>query len=181
MNILAIRISTLVFAAALAGWFGSTASAQVATGGGYTLNKAVIANGGGQSTDPVNNQYRVNGTAGQPAAGYGLTSPRFGVNGGFWNLVQAPTAANASIIGRVLAPNGAGVRNVSVVIEGGSLTTPQQTLTTSFGYFTFDGLEPGEVYVISVGSKRFGFANPTQTIMLTGNIIDLVFQAGWQN
>jgi hypothetical protein len=159
----------------------SAAAAQVASGGTYTLNRAVIANGGGESTDPVNNLYRVDGTAGQVAAGYGMTSTRFGLISGFWDLVNRPTAANASLSGRILSPDGLGIRNVSVILEGGSLTTPRTTLSSSFGYFSFDDLEAGQIYVISISSKRYGFANPTQTVSVFGNVTDLVFQANWQN
>jgi hypothetical protein len=159
----------------------STAAAQIASGGAFKLNRAVIANGGGQSTDAVNNRYRINGTAGQSAAGYGLTTPRFGLISGFWNMVNAPTAASASISGRIVSPNGAGIRNVSVSLEGGSLTTPRTALSSSFGYFSLDDIEPGRIYVITITSKRFGFANPTQAVAVFGNVTDLVFQASWEN
>lgn len=165
---------------ALALWC-APARAQVATGGAYTLNRSAIANGGGRSTDPLNNAYKVDGTAGQTAAGYGMTGPRYGVVSGFWNLVQVPTASGATITGRVLTPTGAGIRNVVVVLEGGSLSSPFRTTTGSFGYFSFDGLEPGQIYVITISSKRYGFASPSQTIGVFGDVTDLVFQAAWEN
>lgn len=181
MSKLSVRTSCLVFAAFFALLCCSAASAQVASGGGYILNRSAIANSGGQSTDPVNNAYRINGTAGQVAAGYGLTGPRYGIISGFWNVVQVPTAAGASITGRVVTLRGAGLRNVVVTIEGGSLTAPRTTLSTTFGYFNFEDLEPGHLYVVTVNSKRYGFATPTQTIPVFGNVTELLFQAGWEN
>jgi hypothetical protein len=175
------RTRLLCIALLLVGLWATGAAAQVASGGTYTLDQAVVANGGGTSSDTVNNLYTIEGTAGQSAAGYNMGNGRYGINSGFWTVVLAPTATNATITGRVMSVNGLGVRNVTVTLSGGSLTSPRTVLTSGFGYFTFDQIEPGQIYVVSVTSKRYGFANPTQTISVFGDVADIVFQASWQN
>ncbi|MEO6393007.1 MAG: carboxypeptidase-like regulatory domain-containing protein [Pyrinomonadaceae bacterium] len=162
-------------------WIVPGATAQVATGGTYSLQQSVIAKGGGNRSDPATNLFRVEVTAGQAAAGYNLGNGGYGVNSGFWTLLLAPTAADASITGRVVREDGLGLRNVVVTLMGGTLNAPRTVLTGSFGYFAFDEIEPGQIYLISVTSKRYGFAQPTQTIAVFGNVADLVFQASCQN
>ena len=77
-------------------------SAQAASGGGYTLDKSVIASGGGTSGDQTGALYTVNGTIGQPAAG-AISGGTYTLNSGFQTAAPAaPTAAGASISGRVL-------------------------------------------------------------------------------
>ena len=156
----------------------ANASAQIATGGSYTLNQAVIANGGGNSAGGF---YAVEGTSGQSAAGTNATGAPYALRGGFWNPLAGPTAANVSISGRVLREDGLGIRNVRITITGGSLTSPRMALTSSFGHFTFDDIEAGQSYVVSVVSKRYGFAQSSQIINAVDNVNDLVFTSSWQN
>ncbi len=80
------------------------ATAQVATGGNYTLEQAVIAGGGGQNSTGGN--FSLDGTIGQAAAGGALIGSPFAVTSGFWNF--SPTAPAApGIEGDVTSrPNG---------------------------------------------------------------------------
>ena len=156
----------------------SPASAQIATGGAYALEQSVIANGGGNSAAGI---YGVVGTTGQTAAGTNGTGGTYSLRGGFWSPGFAPSAANVSISGSVLREDGLGIRNVRVTINGGSLTTARTALTSSFGYFTFEDIEAGQTYIISVASKRYGFAQPSQAISVLDNITDLVFTSTWLN
>ncbi len=153
-------------------------NAQIATGGTYALEQSVIANGGGNSTA---GNYAVESTAGQSAAGTNGSGGMYSLRGGFWNPLPGPTAANVTISGRVLRDDGIGIRNVRVTITGNSLTSPRTALTSSFGHFTFDEIEAGQSYVISVTSKRYGFAQPGQIISVTDNVTDLLFTSTWQN
>jgi hypothetical protein len=157
-------------------------SGQIATGGSYTLDQAVTANGGGRSTDPIGNLYKVEGTSGQSAAGGSLIGGTYNAKSGFWAPGPfAPTAANVAVSGRVVTADGRGIRNVSVVLTGGTLTSPRIAQTGSFGYFTFDEIEVGQTYIVSVSSKRYGFGQPSQSISVLDNVTDLVFTATWQN
>ena len=101
-----------------------------------------------------------------------------GVVQGGWGLeFLVPTAAQASISGRVLTADGRPIRNAEVVVTGNSLTEPLRINTGSFGYYTFDGLRVGETYVVTVNSQRFTFPVPSLVISLTDNIADANFVA----
>ena len=90
--------------------------------------------------------------------------------------VAGPTAANASVSGRVLTANGNGIRGVFVTISdsnGDSLTVR----TSSFGYYAFEEIPAGATYVISVWSKRYQFSQPAQVVTVTENIGNVNFTA----
>jgi hypothetical protein len=122
---------------------------------------------------------------------FGLTNPNgtwslyarqqgggMGQIAGGWGLeIQVPTAATGSVSGRVLTSEGMAIRNVEVNITGNSLETPLTMRTSSFGYFTFDGLTLGETYVVTVNSQRFTFQAPSRVITLTDHLADLDFIA----
>ena len=156
-------------------------AAQVASGGNYTLDQTVVANGGGTSTNAGNN-YKVEATSGQPAAGTFSSNGNFAVRGGFWAPNSlAPTTAGVSISGRVAGLGGEGLRSVYVTLSGGTLLVPRNTRTNTFGNFTFEDVEAGQIYTISVRNKKYGFPQDTQIIMPLDSISDLVFQAAWEN
>jgi len=156
-------------------------NAQIATGGNYTLNQAVIANGGGTSSD-AGNIYKVEGTTGQAAAGTVSTGGTYTARGGFWSPnAFAPTAAHAVVSGRILGIQGEGLRNVTVILSGGNLTAPMTVRTNSFGNFTFENVLVGEVYTVTVVNKKYGFAQESQIISVLDNVSDVMFQAGWEN
>lgn len=159
-----------------------SASAQVSSGGVYTLNQTVIANGGGTSSNAPSNNYKVEGTAGQSAAGTFAVGGSYTARSGFWAPNPfAPATVGASISGRVLDLNGAGLPKVIVTLLGGALLVPLTARTSSFGYFKFDDVEAGQVYIISVQSKRFGFGQNSQIISLQEDVTGIIFQAGWVN
>jgi hypothetical protein len=97
---------------------------------------------------------------------------------GGWGLeFLAPTAANASISGRVTTADGQANRNAELVLTGNSLAPPLRVSTSSFGYYTFDNLAIGETYVLTVNSRRFTFQVPSRVISLTDNAVDMDFVA----
>lgn len=92
-----------------------------------------------------------------------------------WTLGNlTPSAAGVSVSGQVRSADGRGLRNATVVItdEGGNL---RSVLTSSFGYYRFEGLAAGQSYVCSVRSKRYQFA--AQTITLNEDVAGLDFTA----
>ena len=80
------------------------------------------------------------------------------------------------ISGRILTSDGRGIRNVIVVISGGSLPAPLRVQTGSFGTYSFNDLAPG-TYTITVFSKRFTFASPSRMINLASDITNENFVA----
>ncbi|MBK9215519.1 MAG: carboxypeptidase regulatory-like domain-containing protein [Chloracidobacterium sp.] len=134
----------------------------------------------------------IGGTGTQTFFGnYGLTNPNgtwtlhlrqdgpgTGVIQGGWGMeFQVPTAASASISGRVMTADGRPIRNATVTITGNSLMEPRTFQTGTFGYYMFDGLQTGETYVVTVNSRRFTFQVPARVISLIDNVVDADFVA----
>jgi hypothetical protein len=135
-------------------------SAQVASGGSYTLEQQVVAGGGGSSSEA---NYAIDGTIGQSIAGTFSMAGDYGLRGGFWQPLFGTTAAHVSITGRVVAPNGAGIGGVRLVlIDGGGVAG--QSISNPFGYFQFHDVEVGQTYILSASGKRYRFPAPAITV-----------------
>ncbi|MFM9904955.1 MAG: beta strand repeat-containing protein, partial [Pyrinomonadaceae bacterium] len=109
----------------------------------------------------------------------------FGVtatNGGNTNVtyyalvVLPPTAASVSLSGRVLTPNGRGLRNAIVTLTDQNGVS-RRYVTAQFGYYRFDNITTGANYVVTVVSKRYQF-NPV-VIALSDDLaeFDLIAEA----
>jgi hypothetical protein len=88
----------------------------------------------------------------------------------------APTAASVSVGGRVVNQTGSGIPNVRVTIadaEGQTATT----ITNGFGQYRFENVQVGEVYFVSVSSKRYEFAQNTQAVNVLESIDNVNFTA----
>jgi hypothetical protein len=142
---------------------------------GGTGTQTLLGNFGGTNSNGIWSLYvREDGTpsraeapdvvVGQFAQGWGLE-------------FLAPTAAQASISGRVTTAEGLAIRNARVVVTGGSLPEARYMTTGSFGYFSFDGLEVGQTYVVTVNSQRYTFTVPSRVISLVDNLYDVDFVA----
>ena len=81
----------------------------------------------------------------------------------------APTAASVSIEGRVLTASGSGIKGAVVTLTGsnGNIRTAR---TSSMGYYRFDDVQSGSVYVIGASAKRFEFTS--RTVTASENISD---------
>ncbi|MGC2238853.1 MAG: carboxypeptidase-like regulatory domain-containing protein [Pyrinomonadaceae bacterium] len=156
----------------------SAPAANAQSGGTYSITTSVVASGGGAMQG---SGIKVDGTVAQPGAGDVMANAPFTLRGGFWNPLLAPTAASANIGGRVVTARNTGIKNADITLTGGSLTTPRVARTDSFGYFTFEEVEVGHFYILTVSSKRYGFAQETQSFTLTDNLTGIVFQASWDN
>jgi hypothetical protein len=152
------------------------------SGGSYTIEQSVVANGGGVQNNTTGNIYKIEGTAGQSAAGEFALGGIYTLRNGFWTpSLLAPTAAGVSISGRVTGISGEGLRDVNVTLTGGTLITPRRARTNTFGNFTFEDVEVGQIYTISVQHRKYGFSQESQVISVLDNISDLLFRAGWEN
>lgn len=139
---------------------------QIASGNGYALEKAVVASGGGVSS---NGGFTIEGTAGQSVTRQS-SGTGFILDHGFWQFDLAPTAAMVSISGRVRTVDGAGLRNAVVALTDGSGVT-RIARTSSFGYYRFDDVEAGQTVVLNVRSKLFQFA--PRVVSVTDNVTEL--------
>ncbi len=152
----------------------TAAQAQIAQGGVYRLEQAVIG-GGGASADVSGSVYRLDGVIGEPVAGTTSSMGTYSLKGGF--LTASPsivTAAAVSISGRVLTADGGGLMNARVTLTDSS-GTARTILTGKLGAFRFDDVAAGEVYIITVGSRRYTFQ--PQVISVTENLTEVNFTA----
>lgn len=80
-------------------------------------------------------------------------------------LVQGPSAVpgNVSVSGRVFRSPGQGLGNVYVFITD-SMNNSRITLTSSFGYYNFDDVVPGQTYTIQPSSKRYNYSPVTMQV-----------------
>jgi hypothetical protein len=94
-----------------------------------------------------------------------------------WTLGQqlAPTATAAGITGRVLDANARPIGNALVMLTGGGLAQPIVVQTGPFGYYQFNDLPIGQLYVVTVRSGRHTFSDPTRAIDLTANVVGADF------
>jgi len=88
----------------------------------------------------------------------------------------SPTVATVSLSGRVTDALGNGIRGVRVTIEDGGMPESRASLTSSFGYYMFDGLTTG-TYIVTVISKTHTFAVPTRVVNVVENITNFDFVA----
>jgi len=86
--------------------------------------------------------------------------------------VNTVTAAGVTVGGRVVTGDGRGVRNAVVQIsdQNGMVRTATTGLN---GRYSFEDIEPGRTYVMSVRSRRFWFS--PRILQLTDSIADVDF------
>jgi len=77
-----------------------------------------------------------------------------------------------SISGRVMTPDGIGIRNTVVTLIGID-GVPHRVTTGSFGGYLFESIPTGEAYTLTVTSKRYRFA--ARTLTLTGELTNVDF------
>lgn len=87
-------------------------------------------------------------------------------------LGNPATAAGVTVSGRVLNAEGRGVRNAIVTITNQQGVT-RNIFTGAYGNYSFDDVEAGGTYVISVLSRRFQFA--PRVIDVKDNLTDVDF------
>lgn len=96
----------------------------------------------------------------------GIPSTQIPNNSFGYGRVDALAAFNASasstitVSGRVVTPEGIGVRNAQVSLTD-SLGTKRTATTSSFGLFSFEGVTANSTYLLGVSSKRYRFAPQT--------------------
>jgi len=108
--------------------------------------------------NPAGNQFTINGlssysdwTAGEPLA---------------------PTAASASVSGRVINLGGQGISGARVSMQNqqGEVVW---AITNAFGYYSFASVPVGETYLVAVVHKQYSF--DTRTITLSEDLTGLDF------
>ena len=147
-----------------------TSGATMQSGGGFEITEAVVAGGGGASSA---GDVTIDSTLGQPLAGGASGSGVFLLTSGFWNYnALVPTAATASISGRVLDARGLPIADAYLYVQ----TNDGQILlvrSSSFGHYMFTGIEVGQSVFITVEHNRFTFE--PRSVMVADNVTELDF------
>ncbi len=89
--------------------------------------------------------------------------------------ITSPTAAAASVTGRVINSNGRGISRASITIYNTTDNEYRTAMTNSFGYFSFPELPVGGFYILTVKGKGLEFSNNTQAFNLNGDLTDMIF------
>lgn len=152
--------------------------ASIADNGGPTRTYALMAGSRAidkgiafGTTDQRGFARTVNDPAIAPAPGGGDNTDI----GSFEQL--GTTAALVSLGGRVLTASDRGIRNAAVTIEGGGLAEPKRSVTGSFGFYNFEGLEAGQTYFLTIRAKRYVFQTPSLAVNLDDNLANVDFVA----
>lgn len=77
-------------------------------------------------------------------------------------------AASVTVGGKVLTPDGRGLRSVTVSMTD-SQNNVRTATTSSFGFFSFDNVTSGSTYTFKVQSRSFRFS--TQTVLISGALV----------
>jgi len=130
----------------------------------------------------TNNQASVQFTVpNQPAPHAGtliVTTGRGGLTTcTFFNSQLSVTAAPATVSGRTLSASGLPLKGVTVSLTDATTGETRYALTNPFGVFIFENCMTDDFYILSVGSKRYSFAQSTRTFTLQDNLADLDFVA----
>ena len=99
------------------------------------------------------------------------------VNCKFHNAQLTPSAAPASISGRVLNSFGAGVGGAKLTVVDAASGETFVAISNPFGYYTVEGTEVGNFYIMTVSHKQYVFADNTRTFTLQDNISGMDFIA----
>lgn len=94
------------------------------------------------------------------------------VIGGWGIELLPPTNTNVMVSGRVMTPEGAGLRN-AVVSMTDSFGITRTVTTSSLGYYVFADVAVGDTYVVGVSSRRYRFT--TRVVPVLDPITDLDF------
>ena len=92
-------------------------------------------------------------------------------------IIRYLSNSAVSVTGRVLTPDGRGLRNATVTLTD-SLGVRRTTTTSSFGFYTFDDVRAGDTYVIGVNSRLYRFTSRILRSNDTLTDVDFVDFAG---
>jgi hypothetical protein len=89
-------------------------------------------------------------------------------------VLVGPTAAPASVSGRVITPDGAPLAGVTMNLSGGRSA---KTITDAGGNYQFAGVEVENFYTVTPSLTNYHFSPAERSFSLVGNRSDAVFTA----
>jgi YVTN family beta-propeller protein len=100
-----------------------------------------------------------------------------GINAYPFYVILNPTAAEVSVSGRILTPGGNGLRNAWIELTD-SHGISRATVSSSLGYYRFEGVRTSEGYVINASAKRYRFDPQLLTVNSEMTNIDFIARGG---
>lgn len=88
----------------------------------------------------------------------------------FSNTQLTPTAAPASISGRIVTSFGQGIGGTRITVTNVQTGETYYATSNPFGFYTIVGPEVGNFYMMTVSNKRYTFADDTRTFTLNDSI-----------
>jgi hypothetical protein len=79
--------------------------------------------------------------------------------------------------GRVISAGGNGIGDARLMITNAATLEVTTALTNPYGFYTFEGLEAGSIYFISVQHRRFTFGENTKLLTVNDSLSDVNFVA----
>ena len=95
----------------------------------------------------------------------------------FINGPGGATAADASITGRVVDANGAGISSARLTLVNAATGETKFAVTSLFGYYSFAEVEVGQLYMLNVAHRRYRFAETQRVVSLADSMTDVDFVA----
>ncbi len=84
-----------------------------------------------------------------------------------------PAQTLVSVSGRVMTPDGNGLRNAAVTLTD-TQGVVRTTTTGSFGFYSFDNVQTGSSYTLAVSSRRYRYASRTLQVDNSLSNIDFI-------
>jgi Carboxypeptidase regulatory-like domain len=86
-----------------------------------------------------------------------------------------PTLGQSAIYGKAVDANGRGISRAQITLTNAATQETRTALTNGFGYFRFDGLTAGNLYLVTIQHKRYNFKPNTQAFELLADKDDVDF------
>ena len=145
----------------------------------YDLSHNVIAGGGGKSSSAL---YKLEGTIGQAVAGTissgtnASTNGQHKLRGGFWSSEPlAPTAATVALSGQITSKGTLIVGRPRVILTDTLTGATRSAEPSPFGFYRFEELEIGRVYIVRAESDGFAFTPDSYSFVLMDDRADVDF------
>jgi hypothetical protein len=93
----------------------------------------------------------------------------------FRNSQATPSAAHASILGRAVTADGRGIYGATLTLMEINSGETRLARTNGFGYYSFEDLEVGGFYVLTIQDKRYFFSQDTRSFTLLDDLTSVDF------
>lgn len=87
------------------------------------------------------------------------------------------SAGTSSLSGRVVTSQGRPISGVRITLLIPATSEVRTAITSPFGYYTFDELEAGQMYILTAGKKGLQFVENAKALTLYDNVADVDFIA----